>query len=109
MIRHRTGTLSGSAQNLLALLFPAAPTAANDFACTYIALQADPAAAAAIFVGEEGVTTTDYGVRIPIPATSVPAAPFAIGPSAGEAPVKLSSIYVVGTAADKLHVLFVVR
>lgn len=109
MVRHKTGTLSGSAQNLLALLYGLPLIPANDHSCCFLSLQSDPNATGAIFIGDENLTTTDYGVRLPVPVTSIPAAPYVIGPSSGESPLKLSSVYVIGTAADKLHVLFVVR
>lgn len=111
MLRHRTGTLSGAAQNLLNLLYPAAPVVANDYACTWLALQADTSDAQPIFIGDENLTTVDYGVRIPPPTAGPPAdaTPVQIGPFATEAPVKLSSVFVIGTAGEKLHVLFVVR
>lgn len=73
----------------------------------FIALQADAGNAGAIFVGGTAGTlsSSDYGIRIPVPVTSVPAAPIQIGPHPGL--LSAGEIYIVGTTTDKLHVLVV--
>lgn len=68
--------------------------------------------AAVIYIGSTAtMTSTDYGVRLEIPAAGVPPAPFNTGDfsfGAGygnRAPIKLSDLYALGTTNDELHIL----
>lgn len=115
MMLDGTGTLSGAAQSLLTLLFPGtgAPGTPNevggknDVACNFISLQPDGAGSTAMFVGaSSALTTALYGVRLPAPAAGVPPAPYVIGAWSDKGPTKLSNIFIIGTAADKIHVLY---
>ena len=99
-IAHFTATLTAVGTSLKTLL---GLTDSQDIPLQSISLQADPANAGAAFVGGTGVTITDYLVRIPIPVSSVPSPPL-IYESGTARPMKLSEVFVVGTAGDKLHV-----
>lgn len=98
---HKTVTVTAAATNVASLLGIAAGSS-TDVPLESILLQADGGNANPLFVGGPGVTTLDWGVRIPTPTANVPAAPVEF--SLMVRPVKLSEIYVVGTAGEKLHV-----
>lgn len=101
---HATVTLSGAAESLSSIL-----TALGWVSGTYepgmraVWLQPDGANNAVIYVGGAGVTNTDFGFRLEAGATGIPPAPFSFGEMA-ERQLYLSEIYVLGTAAQKLHV-----
>jgi hypothetical protein len=100
---HSTITLTGAAQQLIANITPA-----QNIPIREISFQEDGSNGAAVFIGSSsGVTTADYGIRIPVPVTNVPAAPVRLGPYATSGPIKLGDFWVIGTAAQKLHVSYV--
>ncbi len=106
MLQHAVLTLDGTAQSLLSAFGAAEPPGgANDPACTFIALQAGAANSNAVFVGGPDVSASDYGARIPIPVTTIPEVPFTF--PAGYGVVRLSSVWVIGTNAEVLHILYV--
>jgi hypothetical protein len=67
---------------------------------------------ALIYIGSDNtVSSTNYGVRLEIPVSTIPQAPFNPGDfSSGrgygnKSPIKLSDIWVLGTTGDNLHIL----
>jgi hypothetical protein len=115
---HGSGTISATARSLLDIIFSGvAPTAQipqpaqvggpNDLACNFLSLQPDGGGANAMFVGGSSATTTsNYGVRLPAPAAGVPPAPYVLGAWSDKGPVKLSNVFIVGTAGETIHVLY---
>lgn len=107
---HYTLTLSGAAQSLLAAATAEAPTtqagATANIPLRALILQPDGGNGAPIYLGSDNtVTTTSYGVRLELGAAGVPPAALNLGPYAGSGPLKLSDFWVIGTAAQKLHLL----
>lgn len=98
---HKTVTLQATAKSLAALLNITAG-GPDDLPLQSLSLQAGTANANGVFVGGPAVSSTDFGVRIPAAAAGVPAAPEKF--EFYGRPVKLSEVYVVGTADEKLHV-----
>lgn len=97
---HKTITLTGSAQRLVTSFTDPAPGGADDPLCDEITIQAAPANANPAYIGgDAGVLSTDYGIFVPIPATSVPAAPIVL-----RGHLRPSMIWVIGTNTQKLHV-----
>ena len=92
-------TLNGSAQALSSIL----AEGVQDIAVYAIDLQADAGNANAVYVGASDVSATN-GIRIPVPVSSVPEAPYRIG-SFEETTVALGDVYVIGTNTQKLRVL----
>jgi hypothetical protein len=106
-----TGTMSGAAQSLLTLLFPAPANSVvggpNDVACNFVSIQPDGATTGAIFIGSDSTTSsTVYGNRLPASAAGVPPAPYVIGSWSDKGPVRLSNVFLVGTVSEKVHVLY---
>ncbi len=107
MIQDVTLTLSGVAQQLVAPdgAPPFGSSGKLDNAMRTITLQADPANAHVVYVGgSSAVSSTLYGIILPLPPSSIPAVPVVIG-AYDSGPIKLSDIWVIGTAGEKLHVL----
>lgn len=108
MVQHYTLTLSGAAQRL-SQVYPsgandARPTAAEDLPYRQVILQADPANGAVVYIGGAStVSATSHGASLdPTQATAqdrLSLGPFETGP------VKLSDLWVLGTAAQRLMVL----
>lgn len=90
---HATVTLTGSAQAL---------TAVYQGGIRWVSLQPDPANVNPSYVGGSGITSADYGVRLPAPSAGIPPPPHIIGEFA-DGTVALSDIYVIGTVGEKLH------
>lgn len=99
MIRHHTLTMTGSAQQLSAAIADALPLPIRT-----ISLQPYAANAAVAYVGGPGVSSTSYGVRLEIPVTSIPPAPFVLG-EFQTGWVKLEDLYVNGANGEKLSIL----
>lgn len=104
--RDYTLTLTGVAQRLSSVLSDTTPGGTRDEACRQIIVAQDPTNTHAIYFGSTAsVTSSAYGFSLdPTEATAKDReiiGPFDTGP------VKLSEIWVIGTANDKLH-LFVV-
>jgi hypothetical protein len=89
---HLVLTLSGSAQ---ALTLPQK--------VRWVSLQPGAANANPVYIGGEGVSSTDYGTRIPVSSGSVPPPPHVIA-EFSDGTTQLSDIYVLGTNTEKLHV-----
>lgn len=105
-IRHATLTLSGAAQRLLAA-WTADPAVGgvNDIAAEAIYIQPDGANANPIYLGGEGVSVADHGFSLPAGAAGVPPSPFKL--DAYTSRVKPSQMYVIGTAAQKVHITII--
>lgn len=102
-LRHYTVTLTATATPVLTLVDPTlARGGARDEAFRFISVQAGKANNSDAFVGGPTLTTTDYGVRLD-PGDTAPPLDLVGHYDAG--PVKLSDIYVVGAAGEKLHFL----
>jgi hypothetical protein len=99
MLVHKTVTLTAAGTSLAALL---GLTAAQDVPLQSLSLQPDGGNGNPVFIGDAGVTTTDWGMRLAAAAGGVPPVPQNF--SWYGRPVKLSEIYAVGTAGEKLHV-----
>lgn len=100
-----TLTLNGSAQQLSSAL----ANPALDLPFQSLHLQPDGANANPIYVGTSAsVSSSSHGVRLPAGASGVPPAPY-IFEFSGEGRLRLSSFYVLGTNAEKLHILGVER
>lgn len=110
MVKSYTLTLSGSAQRLSQVL----PTGANnaqphpseDWPLHQLIVQADPANAAVVYLGGDStLSATNAGAALdPTQATAqdrITLGPFGVGP------IKLSDVWVLGTAAQRLFVLTV--
>ena len=101
--RHYTLTLNGSAQRLSSVLPDTTPGGPDDLSSAVIVLQPDGANANPVFVGGPGVTTSDFGFRMEPGAAGAPPAPYTFTPE--HRTMKLSSLYVIGTSTQKLHIL----
>ena len=97
--KHFTATVTAVARDLKTAL---GLLDSEDIPLQSLTLQADPENAHPVFAGGAGVTTTNYCVRIPAPPQGEPGYPIKYEPAAR--PVKLSEIYIVGTAGEELHV-----
>lgn len=97
-ITHAVMTLDGTAQALSAGI-PAGGSIRS------LSLQPGAANTNAVFVGGPGVSATVYGVRLPVPVTSIPPAPFLLEDLEGK--MSLEEVYVIGTNGEKLHLLLV--
>ena len=103
-VSHATLTLTGTAQALSAA-YPSVPTR---IPLRSLSLQGGEANTGAAYIGGAGVTTTAWGVRIPVPVTSEPAAPFILPPEMANGEVYLDELYAVGAVpGDTLHLLVV--
>jgi hypothetical protein len=97
-LSHYTLTLTGGAQRVSTVM-----NQADGVRIRKISFQAGAANAAAVYIGGPGVSDTDYGVRIPIPVSTVPEAPYLYeDPDEG---LTLGNIYVFGANTEKLHLL----
>lgn len=97
-LKHYTLTLNGSAQRLIDVM-AVTRGSSDDLMCNQVLVQGVSGNAASAFLGNAGVTTTDYGVEI-----TKTGAPISLGPVLSA--VMLQEIYVIGTNNDKIHFLF---
>ena len=96
---HKVLTLSGAAQRLVSAFTDTTPGGADDPLCDEITLQAGSANAAVVRVGgNSGVAAGDYGIVIPIPTATVPAAPIVL-----QGHLRPSMVWVIGANTEKLH------
>ena len=118
--RHYALTLTGSAQQLSDVLplstvnpaTPGVPASGSDRASRkfdafeLVTLQTDAAAAAMFLGGDNTVSNSNYGIRLPAASGGVPAPPLILGPfMVGK--IKLESLWVSGTANDVLHIFVI--
>lgn len=107
MVKHYVLTLATGAQRLSAVLGNTNASGATIEPVARwnsIKVQADTGATGAIYLGGYGTTlsTTVWGVFIPIPTSSVPAAPIDLGPGLLDDWTAVSA-----AATDKLHITVV--
>lgn len=96
--------LTGAAQRLSSVFADPANFAKEDLGLAQLFLQADGANANPIFIGDDStVSTTVYGMRLEKGAAGVPPVPLTIGPFDGSG-VKVSNLWVFGTAGEKLRI-----
>lgn len=117
MFRQAVLTLDGTAQKLSDAVLGAADgsiTIARRFqgnlSVDQVTLQANGANANPVFVGDAGVEASEsgvWGIRIPVPETSVPAPPYLLENTDGD--LKLDEVYVRGTSTQKVHITFVIH
>jgi hypothetical protein len=69
----------------------------------HISFQADGAGVGLIYIGDENVSATDYAVRIEVPVAVIAGLPYVIN-SFESGPMRLSDFYILGTAAELLHI-----
>lgn len=106
---HYVLTLNGAAQQLSSV-FPALTgglkSGAYDYPCTFLTLQPGGGNANPIYLGDDAsISSTDYGFRLEAATGGIPPAPFVFDPPVGN--VKLSDLYVLGTAGETLHLFLV--
>ena len=89
---HRVLTLAGSAEPLSSL-----------GKVRWLSLQPGGANSNPVFIGGPGVSSTDYGTRLPAASGGVPPPPHVIAEFYDGA-LSAQDIYVYGTAAEKLHI-----
>ncbi len=106
-LNHKVLTLSGAAQDLLDAFGLNSPIGgADDVACSFISLQPGSANANPVEVGGPAVSLTDYGARLPAANAGIPPSPYVIEPGGSAGVVRLSSVWVIGTVGEKLHILY---
>ena len=93
--KHYTVTLTGSAQALPA-------TGVSFGAVRWMSMQPDGANTNPIFLGGAGVTTSDYGTRLPAGTAGIPPAPHIIA-EFRDGMLRPEALYVIGTLNEKLH------
>ncbi len=128
-IKHIDFTLSGTSQNIGASLTDAqlaillggtAPITlartqkpgitnaeiAERYMFKSLSIQSAPANSGVVYIGggAQTVSSSSYGIIIPIPATTVPAPPL-IYPSQAGVVMRLNDVTVLGTANDIIHLL----
>lgn len=96
--RHYSLTVTTSPQNLDTVL-----SGARDAPLRTITLEANSANTSRVFVGGRNTTvaSTSYAFSIPIPVSSVPAAPLILESSAGKA-LYLGQFAVIGAATNDI-------
>jgi len=101
-VKDYTLTLNGSAQQLSTVLSNAAR---DDIPWQQLHIQPDAANANPVYVGTAStVSSSSHGVRLPAASGGVPPAPY-IFEAVGQGQLRLSALYVLGTNAEKLHIL----
>ena len=101
-LRHYVLTLSGAAQQLSSVLPVTQRGGAQDEALRFLTLQPGKANTNDVFVGAtSAVSSSVYGMRLDPTDTQ---APTELG-THDAGPIKLSDVWVIGTADEKLHVL----
>lgn len=101
-LNHYALTLTGLVQRLSTAL-----SITEDSAMRGLWLSAGSANSGVIYIGGSStLTSSNYGVRLEIPASAIPGAPF--NPCEVERGfVRLGDIYVLGANTDKLYILAV--
>jgi len=101
--RHYALTLSGAAQRLSSVLGDTQPGGTQDVACRQIFLAADPANGNVIYIGGASPVVSAESHAFSLDPTQATQLPVSIGPfNAG--PVKLSEIWALGTASQRLMI-----
>lgn len=106
-MEHYVITTSGSAQRLSSVIVttPTADIPSMEKSYSYISIQAGAANAAAAYVGgfNQLLSSSVYGIIIPIPVSTVPAAPLVF--QASSPSLRFSQIQVLGANAETLKIL----
>jgi len=102
MIAHYVLSLTSSAQQLSKVYgdYNASGAQADDRTWRSVKIQGDTANTGPVYVGGYGtlLSTSAWGIYIPVPSSNVPAAPIDLGPS------RLDAITALATSAEKLHI-----
>jgi hypothetical protein len=103
--QHYTLALTTSTPIKLSSVIPAGTVIPS---CRFLSLQAHSANAAVIYVGgfNQKLSSTEYGWRIEVPVSTIPAAPSIIEFGGGTV-VSLSDLQVLGTTNDELQIFFI--
>lgn len=105
MVRHYSLTLDGSAQQLSDVLANTEVGGPDDVPLLEVCLEIQDDDTNPIYVGGDNtVSVTDYGTRVPPIAA---AEPLVVPRVFQGVKLHLSDFWVIGTAADVLHVLVV--
>lgn len=109
MTSHYVLALTGSPVRLSSVL-----AGAEDASLSALWMQPRATNANPVYLGtDDGITSTDYGVRFDAPVGGVPPPPFNVGEFSGtprpspRSPLKLADFYVLGTSGEFLHLLAV--
>ena len=102
VIGHTTVTMNGNAQALSSVL------TLDPLDVRRIELQPGAANVNPVFLGGATVSSTDYGVRLEVPVTGIPPAPWIVAEERS-VPVTLQQLYIRGTSGEKLHILFITQ
>lgn len=102
-VRQFVLTFDGTIQRLSTVLGVTTVGGIDDIGFYQLILAADPANAAVCYIGDDGVSATDHGFSLdPTQATAVDKV--SLGPF--ELPrLKLSQLYALGTATQRLMIL----
>ena len=101
-------TLTGSAQKLSTatgicdFVGVTSNGALGNLSCSEIHIQPEGANANVVYFGDSHITTSLFAFRMPAGDTGDPPPPMVIGPYS-RSPIKLDDMYVLGTAAQKVH------
>jgi hypothetical protein len=100
-LRHGTVTLDGNAQKLGTAL-----SASTSMAVSWLGISAHAANVGVTYGGSSAVASTNYGFRIEAPVSSIPSAPVIFETPDNMTPLKLGGVWVRGTNAEKLAVMW---
>jgi hypothetical protein len=96
---HYVLTLNGTPQLLSSVL----PGNGRDYPLCSISLQPRGTNGNPVYIGAtSSLSTTDYGVKLEVPLSGIPPAPWEREFSHG--PLRLGSFYVLGTNGEFLHI-----
>ncbi len=105
MVKHFTLTLTTGTQRLSAVFgdFNASGAQGSEVCWSVLSLQADAANTGPVYLGGYGtvLSSSAWGIFLPIPASSVPAAPVIITEPGA---IRLDEWTVIATAGEKLHI-----
>lgn len=101
--KHYTLTLTGSAQRLSSVLADPTVGGPQDYACRQVILCADPANTAVVYIGGGNPAVSSTSHAFSLDPTQASQNPVSIGPAADVA-VKLSEIWAIGTANERLMI-----
>lgn len=99
-LRHYVLTLDGTAQRFTEGT-GATPASVDDPLINNLIIQAGAANTGVVYIGGPAVSASVYMFSIPIPITSIPAAPFVLDLS--NRITRPSHWYVIGTSGDTVH------
>ena len=96
-------------KQLVVTLTGAAQQVTTDRMITTVFVSIQPAAANTnpVYVGaSNAITSSAYGVRLPAPVDSIPPAPYIMEPWKLGVQMPLSSVWLIGTLNEKVHLLY---